>query len=242
MQPIPQSVDDQIRHQYPTAQKTGDYLEALAQAVKEHVQVPYEKILFGQSICVDDILNTKSLVGKLPVYGPFSFGGLAGVPFVGRTGINAFLHHIPDQGSAFILCAPHIGISAGGEWGKILRHGQTHLTTCCGAAHAALEKLRAGQPAQPDPDDYQQQVLEGLIAAHRAEILRATIPLIEVTELIYAYAEQKLTTYLNEAELDCQYIVFAGGIIINTDWQYVDYFVERKRLLVEVATRRVTPF
>jgi hypothetical protein len=234
--------EQEIQKYFAGAKKTSEYLTDLAQRVSRRVQIPYDKILYGQSICVDDIINTKNPIEQLPVFGPFNFGGLAGVPFVGKTGVDAFLHHVPDEGCAYLFCAPHIGISESGEWGKILRHGQAHLTTCCGAAYGALAKLQSGEQSAPDEEDYQQQVLERLAWQHRKQILQAEVPLIAFTQIIYQYAEGKLIAYLREEQLNCRYLVYVGGIIINTDWQYPDYVLEQRRVIVEVATHQITQF
>ena len=54
----------------------------------------------------------------------FHMGGLAGVPFTGKTGFAAFSHHIPDGGNLFILFAPHVGLSKQGKVGEYSRFGQ----------------------------------------------------------------------------------------------------------------------
>eukprot|EP00042_Codosiga_hollandica_P041838 m.376635 g.376635 ORF g.376635 m.376635 type:complete len:158 (+) comp56190_c0_seq6:469-942(+) len=59
----------------------------------------------------------------------FLMGGLAGIPFCGKTGFTAFSHHVPNNGNIFILFAPHVGITRVGErCGLIGRHGHEHLS------------------------------------------------------------------------------------------------------------------
>lgn len=53
----------------------------------------------------------------------FNLGGLAGVPFVGKTGFGAFSHHVPVDGNILIVFGPHVGISPEGELGKTKRIG-----------------------------------------------------------------------------------------------------------------------
>jgi len=48
-------------------------------------------------------------------------GGLAGIPFVGKSGFNAFAHHVPEDGNIFILYGPHVAVSDIGEIGKYKR-------------------------------------------------------------------------------------------------------------------------
>jgi len=53
----------------------------------------------------------------------FPMGGLAGVPFVGKAGFNAFAAHTPVNGNIIILYGNHVGINANGEVGKYKRVG-----------------------------------------------------------------------------------------------------------------------
>ena len=41
----------------------------------------------------------------------FNMGGLAGIPFVGKSGFNAFTSHIPENGHLLIAYGPHVGIA-----------------------------------------------------------------------------------------------------------------------------------
>lgn len=109
--------------------------------------------LFADSSCPDEINhdNTEDDVtglfqkrwGKL-----FPLGGLAGIPFTGKTGWGAFSSHCPHDGNIVILFAPHVGIDSNGNVGKILRCGQRHSSSACGAAigayNAVLQDSLAG--------------------------------------------------------------------------------------------------
>ena len=94
--------------------------------------------LFGASICSDEI-NTcgdknkclftflKEEYGGGP--GAFALGGLAGVPFVGKSGLSAYAHHVPDKdGKLLILYGPHVGICSDGNVGKIERVGRAKVS------------------------------------------------------------------------------------------------------------------
>lgn len=70
-------------------------------------------------------------------------GGLAGVPFTGKTGFGAFSHHVPhDGGHLFVLMAPHIGVTEDFRLGEFGRDGQTDAGTACGAAVGGFKKVR----------------------------------------------------------------------------------------------------
>jgi hypothetical protein len=84
--------------------------------------------LFAQSICPDEINHKEGNVPRLLIHNfmdkVFHMGGLAGLPFTGRTGFNAFSHHIPDDGNLFVLYGPHVGISRDGKVGESLLHSK----------------------------------------------------------------------------------------------------------------------
>ena len=71
----------------------------------------------------------------------FPLGGLAGIPFTGKTGWGAFTHHVPAQGNILAMYGPHVGITKDGEVGKINRPGMDKPTTACGASIGAFNHL-----------------------------------------------------------------------------------------------------
>ena len=82
--------------------------------------------LFACSVCPDEINHyPNSLNNRLSrVAGKcFYMGGLAGIPFIGKVGYNAFTSHMPYGGNLVILFAPHVGITQDGEFGKFGRDG-----------------------------------------------------------------------------------------------------------------------
>ena len=72
----------------------------------------------------------------------FPLGGLAGFPFTGKTGWAAFSSHCPVDGNIVVLFAPHVGIDNSGVVGKVLRDGQDHSSTACGAAIGAYAQAK----------------------------------------------------------------------------------------------------
>ena len=69
--------------------------------------------------------------------------------FTGQTGFGAYSAHVADGGHAFVLQAPHIGMSNDLELGKYSRDGQDHAGSACGAAVGAMCHCMAGNP-MPD--------------------------------------------------------------------------------------------
>jgi hypothetical protein len=116
---------------------------ALIEKIKS-LELNKEKTHCTLSICCDEINHEtndlpdllKELLGEV-----FQMGGLGGIPFSGETGLNATLHHVPDDGTLFILYGPHIGISLEGKLGDYNRLGIDHPGHACGAAIGAYNKL-----------------------------------------------------------------------------------------------------
>ena len=128
-----------IRKVFPGAVQFDNYADSLFFFLYTVHNIPEEKILLGQSSCMDDVINTKTPFANHDVKGPFNLDGLAGLPFTGITGYNAFASHVPEKGTALLFVDSHIGYSKKEGWGKIEREGQHEASACCGAIAHALE-------------------------------------------------------------------------------------------------------
>lgn len=209
---------------YPEAIRAGSLLEAFLWFARHTLGIGNHQIASLCSICSDD-LNSVEMPDPGMV-GPFMLGGLNGYPFVGRTGLGAFSHHIPSGGAALLFCGPHVGITDSGLVGMVVRPGQSEASPCCGAATAALKKLLAGEihPRKPDEfdcDDYQQQQLEQMTLAHAAQILgdpgsTDADRFKRLTEVIYGEQRQTIARLLRATEFEWPAFIF-GGILINED-------------------------
>ncbi|HKH60844.1 MAG TPA: hypothetical protein VKA49_08435 [Flavitalea sp.] len=213
-----------IQNKFPGALSYKEGIDSLINHLKRFGIQP-NNMLWGQSTCVDDITNTKDKL--MPeIKGPFNFGGLAGLPFTGITGLNAFAHHVPEDGTAILLVAPHIGYNEKEGWGKILRHDQHHTSSCCGALVAALATLQKSElkPQIPTQEDYQEGMILQFAYAHRSEILASSEPILSFTQLTYHEAVRQMAYYASKVkERHFKYAVIVGGVIINTDYMFTDY-------------------
>ena len=81
----------------------------------------------------------------------FTLGGLGGLPFAGKSGFGAYLHHVPEDGKLLVLFAPHVGIGPLGRVGALQRDGQTSVSSACGAAVGAYKALQKKKTAPVDP-------------------------------------------------------------------------------------------
>jgi len=76
--------------------------------------------------------------------GPFFAGGIGGYPFTGIVGTFAWSSHITDTGALFYYIQPHIGITADGQVGFMMRQGQASRSATCGALNVAQQYIAEG--------------------------------------------------------------------------------------------------
>ena len=214
-----------LQQAFPGAMPGPEFSDSVISYITRNYHVAPDKMLLGASMCVDDIIYTKNFRQNPKVKGPFNLGGLAGLPFTGTSGLEAFAHHIPEGGTMLLLVAPHIGYSESKGWGYVLRHEQHDASTCCGALMGTLSKLQKGK-LRPEikEADYQGGKIAQLALAHQKEILGAANPIIELTRITSTEAEQEIRSHMLDAGMEhIRYVILVAGIMINTDYSYTDY-------------------
>ncbi len=226
-----------VRKYFPNALDAKDTsVKYLGKLQIEH-QFDVSKMLMATSVCSDDI-NIPSTTFFNVLFGPFIMGGLGGLPFAGETGMTAFAHHIPDEGSAFIFYGPHIGITLDGELGKMYRPRQEATGNSCGALMLALQRFTEDARYKPvmREDDYQQMKLEESLLPYREEILADENPQKRITELTFEVINKKIHQYIDKTrkEFHVDRIALLGGIIINTDYGLDDYFDPRNFEVIDL--------
>jgi hypothetical protein len=172
-----------------------------------------ENTLFGHSTCPDEV-NTadQEIVERMKSrWGEaFALGGLAGLPFSGKTGFGAYAHHSPDEGRMLVLFAPHIGIAQNGNVGKLSRDGQTNQSSACGAvvgAYNALKKERQALGLKPG-EDFPAAAPDGLKQA-----------VSEYFDLQLSYIKLRMRArmkYASKAPNDVSYVTYEVYDLIRT--------------------------
>ncbi len=215
-----------VANYFPNAMDAKDTsIHYLGKMQLEH-KIDISKVLMATSVCSDDI-NVPSTTFFNMLFGPFIMGGLGGLPFAGQTGMTAFAHHIPDEGSAFIFYGPHIGITLDGELGKMYRPRQEKTGNSCGALMLALSRFQdSSYKPVLNEDDYQQMRLEESLLPYREEILDSENPQKAITEATYELIDKKIKEYVRSCkdQFKVDTVTLLGGIIINTDYGLDDYF------------------
>lgn len=230
--------DQIVKGHFPNAMDAKDTsIQYLGKMQIEH-KIDISKVLMATSVCSDDI-NIPSTSFFNVLFGPFIMGGLGGLPFAGRTGMTAFAHHIPDQGSAFIFYGPHIGVTLDGDMGKMYRPRQEETGNSCGALMLALSRFGDSnyKPVIND-EDYQQMKLEESLLPYREDILNSDNPQKAITEATYEIIDKKVHDHLKACkdEFHVDTVTLLGGIIINTDYGLDDYFDARNFEVIDVKS------
>lgn len=217
--PATEKSDALVRRYFSTALSNVDMMNIVIDTT-EALGMNKENTLFSHSTCSDEINQLENMLPNLLMrhWGEmFLMGGLAGVPFCGRTGFSAFSHHIPDGGHAFLLFAPHVAICTKTQKvGYYMREGQHHESTACGAAIAAYNYVkgtvdtagaRARSPCADMPlseEDYEMDYLKREVGKHVDEIMNSAEPMVTLAYVTYDIVKS-LTLK-----------------IINTDWMHHD--------------------
>lgn len=228
-----------VKKHFPEAMDAKDTSIHFLGKMKNEHNLDVSKVLMATSVCSDDI-NIPSTTFFNVLFGPFIMGGLGGLPFVGQTGMTAFAHHIPDEGSAFIFYGPHIGVTLDGELGKMYRPRQEDPGNSCGALMLALSRFQNDTAYKPvlNDDDYQQMKLEESLLPYKEEVLKSENPQKAITEATYEIINQKIHEHLKTCkdEFPVEKVTLLGGIIINTDYGLDDYFVAKNFEVLDVKS------
>lgn len=169
-------------------------------------------------VCRDELMSgfDQAVAGR---WGhPFQAGALAGLVFVGRTGLQAALGHVPgeDGRHRFVaFCMPHVGIDADGTVGRVQRRGMHRDSAACGALVAFRDDLSTGRTTfELDPEDVEQSLLSmrlgGMVDPGR------TPSLLDLTELARRAAVEDMRRFVDLARgrepVDVAYL---SGIVVH---------------------------
>jgi len=166
----------------------------------------------------------------------FSLGGLGGLPFAGRSGFRAYLHHVPDTGKLLILFAPHVGIDEEGRVGALQREGQSAVSKACGAAVGSYKAIQAkAEKARSegllptsavrdipdydnDPFDPELGIIIDLLTPRLKGLERSAEPITFVTYQMYTIVRDLLDNCIKETSDVWDWateIAIVGGVMIN---------------------------
>ena len=218
-------VENKISQFFPGAAPYGAVIEDYCrQLVNKHGMV-LDKTIAAVSLCPDELNNP--VINKVSeLFGPcFHLGGLAGYPFTGVTGFNAFGGHIPDNGSAFIFFGPHVGIDDQ-SLGYVQRSGQQKKTLSCGAAIGAYQYLQQEKQKKINSfeNDFQMGQLVQMINPHHEFFDKQYFE----PNLVDILLQKSYSFVVNESKrikdlFNVNSISLLGAIVINTPREMPDY-------------------
>jgi len=207
--------------------RNSDLIKAVCH-IAESEGLTGDNTLFSHSVCPDEINHEEGDITDVlhNHFGEiFSLGGLAGIPFSGKTGFGAYAHHVPDGGNIFVLFAPHCAVSEEGKCGYYHREGQAEESTACGAAIGALGAVK-DLAYEPMVDvmsyDVQMQYIKNLIWKNKERITTAPNSIAEATYVLYDHIHDYIRHIVDKKYIHHGKIMILGGIQINVEPD--DYF------------------
>ena len=220
---------------FPTALLSADFDEAVARTLAMRGYTA-ANTLFAHSVCSDEVNNKDEELVDLMVsrwQEGFALGGLGGLPFAGKTGFRAYLHHVPDRGRLLVLFAPHVGIDAEGRIGALQRDGQAAVSKACGAGIGAYKALMAKAKAGPAPTsnavldmvdwdstpfDPELEVIINQLGPRIKGIEQASDPIAFVTYQMYDVVRKLIDSCITNTDDVWDWateVAVVGGVMIN---------------------------
>lgn len=156
-QPIQPAYTTTVQLTYPNAVLAERFGSRCATFIQTLCAYAPSNVVTAACICSDDknaSIFPGNDFGQYPVSlqqfsGPFFAGGIGGYPFTGIVGTFAWSSHITDTGALFYYIQPHIGITADGQVGFMMRQGQASRSATCGALNVAQQYVATGG-AEPE--------------------------------------------------------------------------------------------
>ncbi|MGQ3013834.1 MAG: hypothetical protein ACT6QS_09015 [Flavobacteriales bacterium] len=231
-----------VRRFYPDALASEDAITMLLQMISDHAGYKPAQLVYADSIGSDEINSVQYPANALQMLGPFRMGGLCGYPFAGKTGMQMFAQHVPEDGAACILYAPNTGVTKDANIGAVLRSGQISYSPCSYPVHAAIAKLRARriEPGKRSLSDHQMNIIEQILYQHENRIITAENPVLEATGIMYDAIDQKIEELVAGTKFTCRHVILAGAIFINGDYD-MGSFISFKRIgILDTTTNERT--
>lgn len=229
---------DIVRKWYPNALTSIDTIDRLLDTIEKYLGLKPHQLMHADSMCCDDVNAIQYPPRAYEMLGPFKMGGLNGYPFAGITGMNAFAHHVPENGAVVVFYAPHIGITNEGTIGEINRIGQTQNSACCGAAKGALGKLLNDQIIEGNISslDFQMHTIEQIFLHNKERIMAAPNQLFEATEVMYEAIDNRIEVLVKETRYLCKYVILVGAVFINGDKEMGSFCQYKKFDCIDLET------
>lgn len=222
-----------ITKKFPSALPVVPLVKAVYQALSDR-EFNSSNTLLANCFCRDEVNQSTAQLFEQTWGDAFNLTSLVGIPTAGYVGMNAYISHAPDRGNLLIVFGPHIGVTADGSIGRVLRKGVAKPSSSCGAIIHLIDKLKTGQALAKsvDIDNVELSAFEVLLSPYVGASMEASEPLLSVTEAAYEIAYNRINDMLNVLKPENR-IALLGGILINTPVASGDYFDIRTAKIIE---------
>ena len=212
-----------IRVHFPNAEFGRIFFAKHNIMLEEQYGFTPENTCFAEGGCSDEINETEFKLLEQFWGERFKFGGLAGYCHGGRAGLTAVSQHVPEvagEKNLLLVAGPHIGYDRG-EWGKILRSGQSHNTTACGLLAAIIAEGYDTIKQKPaDFFDRQRETVEQVMLPYLKKCVENGISpdIIDATKYLMQRIDRDLTDLVRDLRTHFEgQIAVITGIAINTE-------------------------
>lgn len=202
-------IEEIVRKYFPGSFEEDAFVKRSALTLLQDHGFTADNTLACVGVCRDELC--RPLTDKIAkMWGdPFDLSGLAGMPWLGRTGYAAARMHAPvirERVRYIFFVFTHIGVGPAGELGLCQRPGRPGLTPTCAALTMILDELRNGKEAIPfDTEDIERCLLRDRLL--REPEVDETIDLIELTKIAHRASlsdlESLAGTVFNPETDDC---------------------------------------
>jgi len=210
-----------IRKHFPGALPESEYARAVYEAAVV-LGFNQDNTIAAVSTCRDEICKPLGKTLDKTWGEAFDLTSLAGMVFLGTTGLTAALHHAPEvkgKERYFFMACPHIAIDSFGEIGAIYRPGRVKRSNACGALGAFLAEVESGHVKTGlDMDDIEytlmkQRLLDHLPYGSKPDLVGVTKAAMEV---IQKDLERLISKKVDTHHAD--YIVAVGVQVHGPHW------------------------
>ena len=151
------SVEEIVRTHFPGSYEEDAFVKRSALTLLQDHGFSADNTLACVGVCRDELCQ--SLTDKIrKMWGEtYDLSGLAGMPWVGRTGYASARRHAPvvrNRHRYIFFIFTHIGVGPAGEIGLCPRQGRPGLVPTCGELSLILDELHNGNDPVPfDTED-----------------------------------------------------------------------------------------
>jgi len=200
----PEHLRNEIRIHFPNAEIGRTFFAKQNIYLEEQYGFTPENTRFAEGGCSDEINETEYKLLEQYWGERFKFGGLAGYCHGGRAGLNAVSHHVPEVAG-----------------GKILRDGQSHITSACGLLAALVaEGYDTIRQKPADFLDRQRETVEQLMLPYLKKCAEngKSPDIIDATKYLMQRIDRDLPDLVNDLTTHFEgQIAVITGITINTE-------------------------